>query len=71
MTDEAKLLVLTDETYVHAKRYENNIERVCTRYPDGCPDHVIASCLLLEEEAVEPAYEAVVAKLQALMGINE
>lgn len=63
-------MILNDETYVHARRYENDINIVCERYPDGAPDHVIAACLQIEEGQVEPAYEAVVVKLRGLMGVD-
>lgn len=63
--------MLTDDPdFVSLKRFDFSLKKVMDRYPEGCPDHVIASALLVSEEEVPILYEQVVTKLRNLMGVQ-
>lgn len=68
--DQARARVHSDPEFVFAKRYEYSISKLEERYPDGCPDNVIANALMIPEAQVEVAYEEVVVKMRKLMGVE-
>lgn len=55
--------------FVISKRYLNRLDWVVERYPDGCPDHVIAACLDLSEAELEQKYQQIIACLKREMGV--
>ena len=61
-------LLNTDEDFIAIKRFDFSLTRLLERYPDGAPDSIIASALMIEEEDVEPLYESIVNKLREIMG---
>lgn len=62
--------LLTDPHFVNSKRFNYDIENVLNRYPDGCPEHVIASLLQIELDDISEIYEEIVLKLRKEMGIE-
>ena len=71
MSDDVRKRLHEDPEYVFSKRYSYSISALEERYPDGCPDNVIAAVLMLEsDEEVEVLYEQVVAHLRELMGVE-
>jgi hypothetical protein len=69
-SDEAKRLVETDPDFVYTKRFSFSLKKLLERYPDGCPDRVIAQALLVSEPEVEELYQKAVIKLRLLMGVE-
>lgn len=67
-TAEALKKIQTDEGFVYLKRYKYSLKRLLDRYPEGCPDKVIAAALMITEEDVEAEYERIVVKLRELIG---
>lgn len=45
------------------------VNRLVKRYPNGCPDHVIAKFLGISEKEVEAKYQSIIACLRAKMGV--
>lgn len=60
-----------DPEFVRMKRYGYSIAKLEARYPDGCPDKIIASALMIKEDEVEPRYDGVVVKMRGLMGVED
>lgn len=69
--EETRKKVQEDLDFVNAKRYEYSLAVLEERYPDGAPDNIIASALMIEEEEVEVEYDKVVDKLRDLMGVEQ
>ncbi len=69
-TAQAQALLQEDETFIYSKRFEFSIEKLEARYPDGCPDRLIANVLLITEDDVEEHYQRIVRLLQAHMGVD-
>jgi len=69
--EEARKKVHEDSNFVNSKRYEHSLALLEERYPDGAPDNIIASALMIEEEEVEVEYGKVVDKLRDLMGVEQ
>lgn len=67
---ETQKMLTDDPDFVSLKRFDFSLKKVMDRYPEGCPDHVIASALLVSEEEVPILYEQVVTKLRNLMGVQ-
>lgn len=61
--------VLNDEDYVHSKVHGYSLERMLDRYPEGCPDKVIARALMIPEDKVVELYEQIVEKLKKSMEV--
>lgn len=62
--------VAVNEDFIALKRYDYSMKKLLERYPEGCPDRVIASALMMTEEEVEEAYQKVVVKLQSIIGVE-
>ncbi len=70
MTDAMlKRKVATTPGFVNAKRFDNSIVLLEERYPDGCPDHVLATALMIPEAEVQGEYDKIVVKMRDLMGV--
>lgn len=61
-------LLNTDEDFIAIKRFDFSLSQLLERYPDGAPDSVIASALMIEEDEVALLYESIVDKLREIMG---
>lgn len=59
-----------DPDYINSKRFEYSLQNLLERYPEGCPDRIIANCLGLDEEDVEALYNKVVDKLKQRIGVE-
>lgn len=67
MVDWEKLF--TDPDWIESKRFDNSLRKALERYPDGAPDRVIAQCLGVSEEEIDPMYTEVVERLRDLLGV--
>jgi hypothetical protein len=67
---EAKRRVETDPDFIYLKRFDFSMKLLLERYPDGCPDKVIASALMLPEHEVEELYQKAIARLRIIMGVE-
>lgn len=63
-------LLTTDPNWVNLKRFNNSLKEVLVRYPDGCPTHVIANGLMIDDDDVDELYSKIVLKLRDLMGVS-
>jgi len=70
-TAEAKDKVESDADFVNIKRFDYSLAKLIERYPDGCPDHIIAQALLVSEDDVGRLYADVVGKMRGLMGVRD
>jgi hypothetical protein len=68
--NEARLRLASDEDYICLKRFEFSLARLLERYPEGCPDRIVAQALLMTEDQVREMYENVVVKLRQLMNVQ-
>jgi hypothetical protein len=68
---EAKRRVETDPDYIYLKRFEFSLKKLLERYPEGCPDKVIAAALMIPEHEVEDLYQKAVVRLRMIMGVDE
>lgn len=68
--DEVKHMIEHDPDYIASKRFGYSMAKLLERYPDGCPDRVIASALLMTEEEVEQRYQMIVRRLRRHMRAN-
>lgn len=57
--------------FVNLKRFKFSLRKLEERYPDGCPDHIIAAALNLTEEDVQTHHNRIVQALRAKMGVQD
>lgn len=57
--------------YIAIRRYGNDIRRLMKRYPNGAPDHIIATALMIDETQVDSIYDTIVEKMRGLMKADE
>lgn len=62
--EEIKKMVQEQPDYIALRRFNNSLTKLLKRYPDGCPNHVIAAALAMTEEEVEKIYNGVIEKLK-------
>ena len=70
-TSDEKMKIQTDPNFIAIKRFDFSLEKVLERYPDGCPDRVVAQALGMGEEDVELLYNHIISKLQHLIEPND
>ena len=72
MTDPQTLAnkVLNHPTFIAIKRFSYDLDTLAAKYPDGAPDHIIASALLVAEEDVEQIWQNAVTNLKRLLGVS-
>jgi hypothetical protein len=62
--EEIKKMVQEQPDYIALRRFNHSLAKLLKRYPDGCPNHVIAAALAMTEEEVERTYKGVIEKLK-------
>lgn len=67
---EAEVLLSSEPDFVNLKRFGYSLRAALRRYPDGCPDHIIAQALMIDESCVTTLYDSIVAKLRGLIGVD-
>lgn len=60
----------TDPDFISIRRYGYSLAKLEGRYPDGVPDHVLATALLLTTEEMNSRYHQIVLTLRNLMRIE-
>lgn len=55
---------------MHVRRFDFSLKRLLERYPEGCPQRLIAQALFVSEADVARMYAEVVAKLRQSMGVQ-
>jgi hypothetical protein len=68
--EEIKKKIAEDPDFIAIKRFGNSMKQLLERYPDGCPDKVIAQALLIEETEVEDLYQKTVRALRISMKVR-
>lgn len=67
---QAKALLEQDPDFVVSKRHDYSLSKLADRYPDGCPDRVIAAVLLMTEDDVAERRAAIVRSLREAVGAD-
>ena len=70
LSDDKLKKIHEDPFWVNAKRYDFNLKNMILRFPDGCPDRIIAHALGLTEEELRTTYDSALKKLQKSMGVT-
>jgi len=60
----------TEEDFIHAPRYGNSIKTIREKYPNGCPDHLIASVMQQKEEEIQKRYLEIISCLREKMKVE-
>lgn len=68
--EEVKKKVEEDPDFVNLKRFDFSLKKLVERYPEGCPNRVILSALLMSEDELDKCYNGIVEKLRAQMGVK-
>lgn len=61
--------IYEDPDYVAVRRYGHSMKKVEARYPQGCPDHIIAACLDITEERLNESYQKIIASIKTAIGV--
>ena len=68
--NEVRERIETDQDFILLKRFEFSLSKLLEKHPDGVPNRVIASALMLTEEDVEDIYEDIILKLREFMKVE-
>lgn len=60
-----------DPDFIASKRLDYSIAVAQQKYPNGCPNKVIARALLIEEDEVDELYQIAVDTLRKTMGVED
>lgn len=71
MTEAEQRMLETDPDYISLRRFNNSLAKLEERYPDGCPDHIIAAALSTSEEDIIARYNRIVKDMRADMHAEE
>lgn len=67
---EIKAKIAEEGDFVNLKRFNFSLKKLLERYPEGCPNRIIAHALALVENEVEDLYQQAVNRLRELMGVK-
>ena len=67
---EIKAKISEEGDFVNLKRFDFSMKKLLERYPEGCPNRIIAHALALAENEVEELYQQAVNRLRELMGVK-
>lgn len=67
--EEIRDKIRNDPSFINAKRFDFKIGNLEEKFPDGCPDHVIADVLMIPAESIESEMAAIVEKMRTSMGV--
>jgi hypothetical protein len=70
-TAQAKLAIEADPDFIYSKRFNYSLVELKRRYPEGCPDRIVAAVLMITEDDVEAIYKRIVLKLRESMGVSD
>jgi hypothetical protein len=68
--EEAKRMLESDPEWIASKRFGHSLTKLMERYPEGCPDRIIAAALMIDESEIEERYKTIVLKLRGHMGVD-
>lgn len=69
-TEQVREKLKNDPDFVYLRRFDFSLANVLERYPDGCPNKLIASALMLTELDVEKYYQEAISILRNFMGVT-
>lgn len=67
--DEKMVKMNTEPDFIYMNRYGNSINKLLQRYPEGCPDHIIAASFEINEVELEKRFQQIISTLQIRMGV--
>lgn len=68
-TEEVIKKIHEDEDFINIKRFNFSLANAQARFPDGAPNKVIASALVVNEDDVPAIYQEIIEKLRKLLKI--
>lgn len=68
--EDIKVRLHTDPDYICSKRFDCSVKALLERYPNGAPDRIISSSLMITEEDLQQKFNEIVQKLRRIMRIN-
>jgi hypothetical protein len=69
-TAEAKDRLEKDPDFVNLKRFDYSVSQLLEKYPQGCPERVIAQALLITDDDVKTLDRVITRKLKRIMGVK-
>jgi hypothetical protein len=66
---EINNMVSDQADFILLRRYNYSLQKLVDKYPDGCPDHIIATALGVDEAAVKERFSKIVACLRDRIGV--
>ncbi len=69
-TEEVIKRIHEEDDFINIKRFNYSLANAQARFPEGAPNKVIASALLVNEEDVPTIYQAIIQKLRTLLKID-
>lgn len=64
-------LIRTDPDFIAIRRYGYSLAKLEARYPDGAPDHIIATALCMSQEELSEEYQTIIEKLRKTMKVGD
>ena len=66
---EINNMVSDQDDFILLRRYNYSLQKLVDKYPDGCPDHIIATALGVDEAAVKERFAKIIACLRDRIGV--
>lgn len=64
---EINNMLSNEEDFILLRRYNYSLQKLVDKYPEGCPDHIIATALGVDEAVVKERFAKIIACLRAQM----
>jgi hypothetical protein len=67
--EEINNMVSNEDDFILLRRYGYSLQKLVDKYPDGCPDHIIATALGVDEAAVKERFSKIITCLRDRIGV--
>ena len=68
--DETKKRIEAEDDFIYSKRFDNSVQKLLERYPDGASTKLRSQVLLLTEEEVEDIFQKAILKIRKEMKVE-
>lgn len=63
-------LLHNDPDWINSEKFNFSLDSLTATYPDGVPDRLLASCLMINRDETEAIYNDILLQLREIMGVS-
>lgn len=68
--EEIEYKIWNERDFICSKRFDNDINKLIARYPNGVPDRTIAQVLKISEDQIEELYQSAIIEVRRQLDVD-